>query len=66
MKFQTTAGRIVNRDGKTYTADKNGVIEADSAEIALVFTAYGFKSLETNQEANENEESPKRKRNPKV
>lgn len=66
MKFQTTAGRVVNRDGKTYTADKNGVIEADSTEIALIFTAYGFKSLETNQESNENKESPKRKRNPKV
>lgn len=66
MKFQTTAGRVVNRDGKTYTADKNGIIEADSSEIALVFTAYGFKSLETNTAQNENEESPKRKRNSKV
>lgn len=66
MKFQTTAGRVVNRDGKVYTADKEGIIEADSAEIALVFTAYGFKSLETNASSSENKESPKRKGSSKV
>lgn len=46
MKYQTTAGRVVNRFGKSYKADEDGVILADSPEIAEIFVNCGFVSLE--------------------
>jgi len=43
MKFETTAWRIVNRDGKTYAADDKWIIDLPE-ELGK---AYKFTSLET-------------------
>jgi len=55
MEFITTPFRVVNRDGKTYTADNKGIIIADTKEIEAVFIAYGFskKDKPTSEDKNE-------------
>jgi len=40
MQYKITDIRVVNRFGKRYEADKDGIIVADSPEIALIFEAY--------------------------
>lgn len=46
MEFLTTPNRVVNRFGKKYTADANGVIVADTKEAMELFVTYGFKLKE--------------------
>lgn len=55
MEFIATPFRVVNRDGKTYTADNKGIIVADTKEIEAVFIAYGFgkKDKPISEEKNE-------------
>jgi len=38
MEFQTTANRVINRDGKTYTSNSKGIIIADNASMEELFT----------------------------
>lgn len=49
MRYKATTS-VVNRFGKRYEADKDGVIVADSPEIAKIFESMGFTSLEVKEE----------------
>jgi len=46
MKYQIKETRVVNRFGKRYEADSNGVIVADSPEIAEIFENMGMTRLD--------------------
>lgn len=46
MQYQVKETRVVNRFGKRYEADKDGVIIADSPEIAEIFENMGMTKLE--------------------
>ena len=46
MQYQVKETRVVNRFGKRYEADKNGVILADSPEIAEIFENMGMKKID--------------------
>lgn len=45
MKYKIKDTRVVNRFGKRYEADSNGVIIADSPEIAEIFENMGMTKL---------------------
>lgn len=64
MRYQVKTTRVVHRFWKKYEADKDGVIIADSSEIAGIFEAYWFTKLDN--EITTNTETPKKKRNSKV
>ena len=59
MKYQIKDTRIVNRFGKRYEADSNGVIVADSPEIAEIFEKMGMECLEV-KEVKEVKVTPKK------
>lgn len=46
MRYQVKETKVVNRFGKQYSADKNGVIVADSPEIAEIFDNMGMTKLD--------------------
>jgi adenylate cyclase class IV len=46
MNFQTTAGRVVNRNWFRFVADETGVISTDIEEVATIFANMGFESLD--------------------
>jgi hypothetical protein len=62
--FQTTAGRVVNREGLRFVADKEGIITTESSDIATIFANMGFVSLDERKEVVV--EINKQKKNAKV
>ena len=46
MQYQIKETRVVNRFGKRYEADKDGVIIADSHEIAEIFENMWMTKIE--------------------
>ena len=46
MQYQVKETRVVNRFGKRYEADKDGVITADSPEIAEIFENMWMTKIE--------------------
>ncbi len=61
MLYQTTAGRIVHRNGLRIVANNEGVIETDDKEIAQIFDNMGFVSLDEVKEV-----TPKKTKNAKI
>jgi len=49
MKYQIKDTRLLNRFGKRYDVDYNGVIVADSPEIAEIFEKMGMECLEVKE-----------------
>ena len=56
MQFKAKPGAVVNRWGKRYVADIDGLIIADSKESQEAFKAYGFKDLTIKKTKDEGKE----------
>ena len=62
MKFRaTTFVRTIYVWWKTYRADKDGIINADTPEVEKMCKAYKFECLEDPKEEAQKEETQKKK-----
>lgn len=61
MEFKTTAWRVVNRDGKRYTANAEWIIIADNNDIAKIFKAYWFEEIKPKKTTNESNKKTNKK-----